>query len=70
MERNILLNAPLIISPFDRFHPIFEKYDPEPVVPKVRERKEDNLLKYAGQIDGAVCGDDCFTQRVLEARSP
>ncbi len=29
-----------------------------------------SLLGYAGQFDGALCGDDQFTARVLEACSP
>ncbi len=32
--------------------------------------EEDDLLKYAGQFDGAICGDDRYTARVLEACSP
>ncbi len=28
------------------------------------------MLKYAGQFDGAICGDDYFTARVLDACSP
>jgi D-3-phosphoglycerate dehydrogenase len=32
--------------------------------------EENDLLKYAGQFDGAVCGDDRYTARVLEACSP
>jgi len=32
--------------------------------------EENDLLRYAGQFDGAICGDDRYTERVLEACSP
>jgi D-3-phosphoglycerate dehydrogenase len=32
--------------------------------------EEADLLKYAGQFDGAICGDDRYTLRVIEACSP
>jgi D-3-phosphoglycerate dehydrogenase len=31
---------------------------------------EEDLLKYAGQFDGAICGDDHYTLRVIEACQP
>jgi D-3-phosphoglycerate dehydrogenase len=55
----------------DRFWPIFERAGIELIVPEVRERLEETeLLKYAGQFDGAICGDDQYTARVLEACAP
>ena len=37
----------------------------------VRERlEEQDLLEYAGRFDGAMCGDDIYTARVLEACAP
>lgn len=55
----------------ERFKPVFAKYGLELIVPDVEERmEEDDLLKYAGQFDGAICGDDRYTARVLEACSP
>ena len=36
-----------------------------------QERLEEaDLLKYAGQFDGAVCGDDRYSERVLKACLP
>jgi D-3-phosphoglycerate dehydrogenase len=32
--------------------------------------EEADLLEYAGQFDGAICGDDRYTARVLEACAP
>jgi D-3-phosphoglycerate dehydrogenase / 2-oxoglutarate reductase len=55
----------------DRFKPVFAQYGIELIVPDVQERMEESdLLKYAGQFDGTICGDDRYTARVLEACSP
>src|SRR5574339_5665 len=55
----------------DRFRPVFEKYAIDLIVPEVRERMEEaDLLRYAGQFDGAVCGDDRYTERVIQACAP
>jgi len=55
----------------DRFRPIFEKHGTDLIVPEVHERlEEEDLLKYAGQFDGAICGDDQYTARVLEVCAP
>lgn len=67
----ILLSAPYMIPIVDRFRPIFEHHDIALIIPEVHERmEEDELLRYAGQFDGAICGDDYFTARVLDACSP
>jgi len=55
----------------DRFKPVFDKYGIGLIVPDVRERMEEiDLLEYAGQFDGAICGDDRYSARVLEACLP
>ena len=55
----------------DRFRPVFDRYELELIVPEVRERmEEEELLKYTGQFDGAICGDDRYTLRVIEACIP
>jgi D-3-phosphoglycerate dehydrogenase len=67
----VLLTAPYMIPFLDRFQPTFDKYGITLIVPQVRERMEEtDLLKYAGQFDGAICGDDRYTARVLEACAP
>ncbi len=67
----ILLTAPYMIPFLDRFRPVLEDYGLELIVPDVRERMEEaDLLRYAGQFDGAICGDDRYTARVLEACAP
>ncbi len=71
MKYTILLSAPYMLPFLDRFKPVFAKYGLELIVPDVHERmEEDDLLKYAGQFDGAICGDDRYTAGVLEACSP
>ena len=71
MKKTILFTAPYMIPFVDRFKPIFDKYDLELIVPDVHERMEEaDLLRYAGQFDGAICGDDRYTLRVIEACSP
>jgi D-3-phosphoglycerate dehydrogenase len=56
----------------ERFRPVLEKYGVDLIVPEeVQERMdEDDLLVYAGQFDGAICGDDRYTARVIEACAP
>jgi D-3-phosphoglycerate dehydrogenase / 2-oxoglutarate reductase len=71
MTYKILLTAPYMIPFVDRFRPVFEKYDLELIVPDVRERMEEaDLLRYAGRFDGAICGDDRYTERVIQACTP
>ncbi len=67
----ILMTAPYMIPFLDRFKPVFTKYGLELIVPDVEERMEESdLLQYAGQFDGAICGDDRYTARVIKACSP
>ena len=71
MKNTILFTAPYMIPFVDRFRPVFEKYDLELIVPDVQERMEEaDLLKYAGQFDGTICGDDRYTERVIQACAP
>ena len=71
IEYTVLLSAPYIIPSLERFKPLFDKYGIDLIVPEVHERlKEEELLKYAGQFDGAICGDDQYTARVLEVCAP
>ena len=67
----ILFSAPYMIPFLDRFRPVLESHGLELIVPEVHERLEEaEILKYAGQFDGAICGDDRYTARVLEACAP
>jgi D-3-phosphoglycerate dehydrogenase len=67
----ILLSAPYMLPFIDRFRPVFDHFQCEVIIPVVNERlEEEQILAYAGQFDGAICGDDRFTARVLQACSP
>ncbi len=67
----VLMTAPYMIPFLDRFRPVLAEYGIELIVPDVRERMEEaDLLKYAGQFDGTICGDDRYTARVIEACAP
>jgi D-3-phosphoglycerate dehydrogenase / 2-oxoglutarate reductase len=67
----VLFTAPYMIPFVERFKPVFIRYGIELILPEVQERmEEDDLLKYAGQFDGAICGDDRYTARVIEACAP
>ena len=67
----VLLSAPYMIPFVERFRPVFAHYGVDMLVPEVHERlSEEEILKFAGQFDGAVCGDDRYTERVIQACLP
>lgn len=55
----------------ERFRPALAKYDIQLLTPEVNERLESaEIMKVAGQFDGAICGDDRFNAEVLAACAP
>ena len=67
----VLISAPYFIPVFERFRSVLESYNLQLIVAPVKERlSEAQLLQYAGQFDGALCGDDQYTASVLEACVP
>jgi D-3-phosphoglycerate dehydrogenase len=67
----ILYSAPYMIPLLPRYRPLLESLGLILIVPEVHERLgETELLSYAGQFDGTICGDDHYTPRVIEACSP
>ncbi len=55
----------------ERFRRILSHYGLDVILPEVHERlSEEEILAYAGQFDGTICGDDRFTRRVIEACLP
>ena len=68
MKWKVLVSAPYMQPVIDRFQDIFHQNDIEVILPEVNERmEEDELLEHIGDVDGAICGDDRFTDRVLES---
>jgi len=71
MGLRVLVSAPYMLPVIERFQPIFDELGVEVLLAEVVERlSEDELLAYAGSIDGVICGDDRFTEKVLKAASP
>ncbi len=67
----VLISAPYILPVIERFRPIFEKRGIDLLLADVHERLEEaDLLQYAGQFDGLICGDDRFTEKVFQACAP
>ncbi len=67
----ILLSAPYMLPFVNRFRPLFEHYGLRLIVPEVHERlSESEILAYAVQFDGTICGDDRYTEKVLQACAP
>ena len=68
MKRKVMVSAPYMQPVIDRFRDIFLKHDIELIVPPVEERmEEDELLEWIGDVHGAICGDDRFSEKVLRA---
>jgi len=72
MNRNtILLSAPYMLPHAERFVPILEQLDCDVIAPKVIERmSEKEILSYAGDFDGTICGDDQYTENVIKHCAP
>jgi len=70
MPWKVLVSAPYMQPVIDDFRQLLEAADPEieVMVPTVKERlSEDELLGIISNVDGVICGDDEFTERVLES---
>ena len=60
-----------MIPIIDRYRALLESYGIELILAPVEERlTEEELLSYAGQFDGALCGDDRYTRRVSWKPAP
>lgn len=70
-QLRVLVSAPYFVAELDRFRPLFDEVGIELIEPPVEERlSEQELLQYAGDYDGAICGDDRYSEKVLRAASP
>ncbi|MCA9562834.1 MAG: hypothetical protein KC561_05055 [Myxococcales bacterium] len=66
-QLKVLITAPYFIPVVDEFREVFAQHGIEPVVLDVEERaEEEDLLPVIHEYDGVICGDDRFTDRVLE----
>lgn len=62
----ILVTAPYLRAELDRYRGLLG--GEEVVLPPLRERlSEEELLPWVGDVDGAICGDDAWTDRVIAA---
>jgi D-3-phosphoglycerate dehydrogenase / 2-oxoglutarate reductase len=68
MTWRVLISAPYLLPALEEYRPSLEAAGVEIVVMPVRERlRDEELLPVVGTIDGAICGDDQFTEPVLQA---
>ncbi|HRY20552.1 MAG TPA: phosphoglycerate dehydrogenase [Flexilinea sp.] len=72
MKHTIILSAPYMMSSVERFRKVIEGYyGINMIVPEVKQKlTEDQIISYAGQFDGTICGDDVYSARVIEACVP
>jgi len=67
MSWRVLVSAPYMLTALERLLPLFQAHGIEPLPVEVQERlTEEALIPLVAGIDGAICGDDSFTARVLE----
>ena len=67
----VFVSAPYMLPELKRFRPVLESFGLQVIAPEVHERlSEEEILTYAGQFDGTICGDDRYTRRVIEACRP
>src|ERR1051326_9377574 len=68
MTWRILISAPYFLPVVERYRSQLEAEGLELLIADVRERlDEEELLTLVPTIHGAICGDDRFTERVIQA---
>lgn len=68
MTLKVLVSAPYMLPLAEEFRARLESEGLELIIVDVRERLcEEELLPLIGMIDGVICGDDQFTERVLKS---
>lgn len=68
MKWRVLVSAPYMLPALGEFRARLEAEGLEVVEARVRERlSEEELLPLVAAVDGVICGDDQFTERVLRA---
>ena len=67
MKWRVLISAPYMIPVISEYEATLRHHDIEAVVADVNERlDEGELLRWTKDVDGVICGDDRFTERVLQ----
>lgn len=67
----VLISAPYMLPVVHRFRQEFLDAGVDLQIAEVKERLDAaDLLAYAGDVDGVICGDDRFTSEVLKAFAP
>lgn len=70
MKWRVLVSAPYLLPFLEEFRPVLEAAGVEVICADVRERlSEEELLPLVGTLDGVICGDDQFSERVLRVAS-
>ncbi len=68
MKYRVLISAPYLQPVIGTYRNVFEKHGIDVIVPKVKERLgEEELFPLVQDIDGVICGDDRFTESVLNS---
>lgn len=71
MSLRVLVSAPYMIPVVDRFRAELAPLGVHLEAVPVQERLEEtDLLRLVGEVDGLICGDDRFTERVFAAAAP
>ena len=66
MRWRCLVSAPYALRAASECEALLRAHEIEPVFPHVVERlEEEDLLEWAQDVDGVICGDDRFTAKVL-----
>lgn len=68
MKYKVLITAPYFQPFVENYRDFFNSHNIETIVPPIKEKmSEEELLglKYLPEIDGVICGDDRFTEKVL-----
>lgn len=68
MKFKVLVTAPYMQPVINDYMDVFKSNEIEVILPLVKERlSEKELLKWMGEIDGVISGDDEFTAKVLKS---
>ncbi len=68
MTYRVLVSAPYMLTVIEEYRQRLVQADVEIIIAPVKERlSEAELLPLVGDIEGVICGDDEYTERVLKA---